>query len=931
MWARGFSRVPFWVQFSAVGAGYSEFVLDRHRERTQLDTVLKHVREGRSSTLLLDGGAGVGKTTLLDYLAERTAGFRVLSVTGIQSEVELAFAALHQLCLPLDDTMASLPTPQREALEITFGQRQGVAPSKFMVGLATLSLLAEASRVAPILCIIDDAQWLDEASAQALGFVARRLAFEPVGMVFALRAQSAAGAFEGVPPIVVDGFERRDAEALLSSLVPGHIDRRAMDRVLDEADGNPLAIVESARALSRAEIAMGMILPTTTASPSRMEEHYQGLLRALPEDTQRLLLVAAAEPSAQPQVIFAAAAKLGADATAIQPAVEAGLATVPVRFSHPLVRSAVYRAASPDAVRAAHAALAAVATGDADRDLLAWHRARSVSGTDDDAATDLALAAARLGARGGTAAAAALLRQAVEVTSNRFHKAEWLLRIAQAELAGGQYELAARDIAAAAAGELTDGLLAEAKLTQARIAFARDRGGGSVALLLNAAEHLAPDDAESAREAYLEAFSAAMFGASLARTSVQEVAERWLDADLSSGAGPAHTLLDAMSRVLLDDNAPSRRAMQVALAPFQMGVVDESTHLHWMWHATIAALAAWDFDTWDAVSERHLVLAREAGDYTELPIALTTRAYAHLFRGEFSAALDAVREMETIASVTGGLMAPTAAIGAAALQGAVDELDRLVQETVVDADKRADGSGLAIAYWGEAVLNNSRGNYEDALRWGRLADRQSNPLHSAAHWALVETIEAASRLPGTDASQELSRLEAATAPYGSDWARGIYARSKALLSPDSEAESHFVDALQFLERSPSRLDFARATLLYGEWLRRRKRLGDAREELERAHQLLVDMGATDFALRAARELQAAGIRIGPSDAAFGADLTPQEAQIAQLAGQGLTNGEVAARMFLSSRTVEYHLGKVFTKLKITSRRQLPAAPTQPIA
>ncbi|MCS5718753.1 AAA family ATPase [Herbiconiux sp. CPCC 205763] len=896
-------------------------MLDRHPQRTQLDALLRSIREGRSSILLLDGGAGIGKTTLLDYVAKRAHDIELLSVTGIQSEVELAYAALHQLCRPLEQSMSALPAPQREALEITFGQREGDAPNKFLVGLAALGLLSEASRSTPILCLVDDAQWLDEASAQVLGFVARRLGFEPVGMVFALRAPSSTALFDGVPPITVEAFERHDAETLLSSLVPGPIDPRAMERVLDEADGNPLAIVESARELSRAEISTGMILPATTASPSRMEEHYQRLLGALPDDTQRLLLVAAAEPTAQSHIIFAAASTLGVQASALQPAIAAGLAHPPMRFSHPLVRSAVYRAATPDAVRAAHAALATTITGDADPDLLAWHRARAAPDTDDDAAADLAAAAARLQARGGTAAAAALLHQAVQVSSDDVRKAEWLLRIAQAELAAGQYDLATRDIAAAA-GCLPERLLAESKLTEARIAFARDRGGASVSLLLDAAEHLAPDDPDGAREAYLEALSAAMFGASLAETGARRVAERWLAAEPTPGSRPAHLLLDAMTRVLTDDDPSAKRNLQEALAPFSGEIDDERTHIHWMWHATISALAAWDFTTWDAVSLRHLGYAREAGDYSELPIALTTRAYAHLFRGESSAAVEAVREMQTIAAVTGSRMAPTAAIGVAAVEGSDSELDKLVRATIADSEGRADGSGLAIAYWGAAVLNNSRGHFDRALEWARLAGGQSNPLHSATNWALAEAIEAASRVKGADASSELAQLESATAGYGTDWARGVYARSKALLSSGADAESGYLEAINLLERTPSRLDLARATLVYGEWLRRQRRRPDARIHLLRAHQVFADMGATAFALRAQQELHALGILTGARRADAGSGLTSQESQIAQLVGQGLTNSEVASRMFLSSRTVEYHLAKVFTKLQITSRHQL---------
>ena len=905
-------------------------MLDRRSERTRLDDFVERIREGHSSTLLLDGGAGVGKTTLLEYLVQQATGARILRVTGTQSEVELAYAGLHQLCRPLLGRLDTLPPPQRDALETTFGMRTGPYPDKFLIGLATLSLLSECSAVKPVLCVIDDAQWLDTASANVLGFVARRLDAEAVGMVFAVRSGGGFAGLDGIPRLVVSGLEQPYAERLLSSLALGPVDPDAMARIINEAEGNPLVIVESARALSRAEISTGMIISAVPALPSQLEEEFGRRVALLPESTQQLLVIAAAEPFANSRAIDAAASVLGIELDAVAPAIEAGLCDeVPaVRFRHPLVRSAVYRTASATDVRRAHAALAANTAHDSDPDLLAWHRARATEGTDEDAAGELATAAGRVLARGGTTGAAALFRQAVQVTADAERKAEWLLRISQAELAAGEYDLADADLTASRSASLSPALRAEAALTRARIAFARERGGSAVSLMLNAADQLASLDLEAAREAFLEALSAAMFGASLAETDVQEVAKRWLQSGVPVGDRPAHLLLDTMTRVVAENAPSTMRSMQRAVVLFRNELVDEHAHVRWLWHGTIASLAAWDFETWDAVSHRHLLLARAAGDYSELPVALTARAYAHLFRGEVSTAIEAAREMALIRSATGGAMNPSVAVGTAALQGREEELDRLVRSIVADAEKRSDGSGLANAYWGAAMLNNSMGRYETARRWATRSSSLHNALHSGTNWALVESIEAASRLSGVDASRDLAQLEAVTLPYGTAWGTGVYERSKALLSSENEAEEHYLEALRLLDLTPSRVDYARAALVYGEWLRRQKRLSDARVQLQRAHQLFEAMGASAFADRASRELEAAGARARSRGISARTALTPQESQIAQLAANGLTNSEVATRMFLSPRTVEYHLGKIFNKLHISSRHQIASFSTE---
>lgn len=902
-------------------------MLARYAERTRLDDFLHHIRDG-SSTLLLDGGAGIGKTALLDYLVERAPGVQLLKVTGTQSEVELAYAALHRLCRPLMDVMPALPVPQRQALETTFGLGTSPFPGKFLVGLAVLSLLSEASRSRPVLCVVDDAQWLDKTSAEVLGFVARRLEAESVGMVFAVRSASDVPQLEGITRLTVGGLEDAAARLLLSSLEHGPIDPNAMERIVDEADGNPLVLIESARAFNRGEIETGIILTAVAPDPSNLEEHFGRRLKLLPADTQQLLLIAAAEPMADPQVIQAAAVRLRISPDWLEPAVDAGLCHtgVSVRFRHPLVRSAAYRTGSPAAIRAAHAALASVMPDDSDPVLLAWHRAQACETTDEDVSLELMAAASRVSARGAPAAAAALLRQAQQVTAHETLKAECSVRIAQAELAAGEFDGAERDLAGLSPGLLSPELRAEAKLTEARLAFARQRGGAAVPLLLEAADQLVALDANKAEQTYLEAFSAALFGGHLGQSDLREVATRWRAAGLPARNGPVHQLLDGLGLVVTDGGTSAWTRLDEALSTLQVPGGRDSPPITSLWVASVAAAGAWDIEGWNVISRRLVAISRNAGDYSELPAALSSHAFVHLFTGDLKSAAEAVEESTTITSITGGQISPYGAIGVAAIGGQEVDLDDLVEATVPSAERRSDATGISISCWGAALLNNSMGRYEDAFSWSSRARPLFHALHASSVWALVELIESASRTNRpADAHAALTLLASATRPSGNGWGLGVLARSQGLVSHGSEAEDLFSEALRLLEPTRCIVDFARTALVYGEWLRRHKRLSDSRTQLGRALQLFESIGATAFAGRAARELQAAGSQVRKPSAATSTVLTTQESQIAQLVKQGLTNDEVATRIFLSPRTVEYHLAKVFRKLEISSRHQLATA------
>lgn len=904
-------------------------MLGRRAERTRLDEILDLIRNGHSAALVLEGGAGLGKTTLLNHLVEQGAGITLLTTTGTQSEFELPYAALHQLCKPVLGALDVLPVPQREALEATFGMRTGPMPGTFLIGLAALSLISEASRAAPVLCVIDDVQWMDRASADILGFVARRLDADAVGMVFATRSAGDSPSLERIPLLALRGLERPAAAELLAMLAPGRIERAAMDRILDEADGVPLVLVEAARTMKRTEIATGIIREEVSSDPDRLEEQFGMRLRTLPPQTQRLLLIAAAEPTADPVRIRAAAASVGAAAGALKPAIEAGLCHdgTTVRFRHPLVRSAVYRTASREEVRDAHVALAGVSPTDSDPDLLAWHRACACESTDEEVAAELALASARMLERGAPAAAAVLLRKARQVTADESLRARWSLRIAQAELAAGEFDASEREMMASHTAMLSPELLAEAKLTEARLAFTRERGGVAVPLLLGAAELLRPVMPDAAEDAYLEAFSAALFGGTLTHTDLAHVSTRWQGTQFPDGRRPAHRLLDALSAIVIGGGPTAWQRLRDTLSSIDDGTGRAAPSLPTLWVASVAAAAAWDIDSWDTISHRLVTTSRDAGDYGELPTALSSRAFVQLFTGDLRAALEGVRETETITSATGGRMTPYGAIGVAALAGHEPELDALVDATMPSAEERSDATGISIACWAQGLLNNSMGQYEEAFAWTVRALRLYQDLHASSVWVLVEFIESASRTNRlADARRVLPQLASTAESSGTPWGLGVLARSRALVSDGARAEQYYVESLRLLEPTRCSLDHARTSLAFGEWLRRQRRLSDAREHLHRAVRLFESMGAPAFAARGAHELRAAGSQLRKPRATASSVLTVQESQIARLVALGFTNAEVASRMFLSPRTVEYHLAKVFSKLQLRSRHQLAALP-----
>jgi DNA-binding CsgD family transcriptional regulator len=922
--AHGYS--PDGAAKAGPGDGVAPVFRDRRSEREALDQLVEAVRAGQSRALVLQGEPGVGKTALLEYLVRQTPGCRMAYATGIQSEMELAFAGLHQLCTPMLDRLDRLPLPQRDALSTVFGLSAGDPPDRFLVGLAVLGLLAEVADERPLICVVDDAQWLDRASAQALAFAGRRLVAESVGLIFAARTGGAAE-LAGLAQLVVPGLPDVDARELLCSTLRGPLDERVRDRIVAETRGNPLALLELPRGLTPAQLAGGVVLSGTGTLAGQIEENYRRRLATLPAETQRLVLIAAAEPLGDPVLLWRAAAGLGIGAEAASPAASAGLLEIGprVRFHHPLVRSAIYRAASPEERRIAHRALADVTDPEADFDRRAWHAAQATAGPDEDVAADLEHSAGRAQARGGLAAAAAYLERAAELTLDLDCRAQRALAAAQATHLAGAPDAALKLLSLAEACPLTKLQRARVDLQRAQIAFTLNRGREAPPLLLQAAKQLEQLDVELAGETYLDAVLAAMFAGALTRgVSVQEAAQAARAASPTSPTPRApDLLLEGLALRFNDGYAPAAPLLKRALRAFRDHDLSPQERLRWLWHACITAAHLWDYDTWELLATRFVRTAREAGALTMLPLALSQRIGVHVFLGQLSEATSLREELNSVTAATGNPPPPIATLLLAAWHGREAEACELIETTTREVLHRGEGDGLIKAQWAAALLDNSLCRYQDALTAAQQAAGQP-PVLGVAPWAaLAELIEAATRCGAPErATHAFRRLTDVTRASGTDWALGIQARSRALLSCSEDAERAYHEAIDRLGRTRVRGELARAHLLYGEWLRREGRRLNAREQLRNAHETFTAIGANAFAQRTAAELRATGESPRKRTVETTTELTPQEVQIAGLVREGLSNPEIGARLFISPRTVEWHLGRIFSKLNITSRRQL---------
>jgi tetratricopeptide (TPR) repeat protein len=873
------------------------------------------------------GERGVGKTALLQYLVEQSSGCRIAYATGIESEVEFAFAGLHQLCGPMLDRLDLLPPPQRNALTTAFGISTGDLPNLFLVSLAVLSLLGGVAEKRPLICVVDDAQWLDRASVQALAFVARRLMAKSVGVIFAARTGEATE-LTGLAQLVIRGLPDEDARQLLRSTMHWPLDDRVRDRLIAETKGNPLALVELPRGLTPAELSGGV--PGPHPLLQQIECSFQRQMARLPADTRRLLVVAAAEPLGDGALMFRAAQQLGIGADAAGPAAEAGLLEIgaQVWFRHPLVRSAVYRAASSEERRPAHRALADATDPEVDFGRRAWHAAHATAGPDEDVAADLEHAAVHAHAGGDLAAGAAFFGRAAELTVDPNRRAQRALAAAQATHLAGAHDAALKLLCLAEACPLDKLQRAKLNLQHAKIAFTLNRGREAPPLLLQAAKQLTQVDVELAGQTYLEALLATMFAGALADgDSVREAAQA---AQAARAASPASVhprvpdlLLEGLSVRFNDGYAAGAPQLKRALRAFCDHHLSPQEGLRWLWHACITAAHLWDYDAWELLATRFVCSARETGALTMLPLALSQRIGVHVFLGQLTEAASLSEELNSITDATGDPPPPIAVLPLVAWQGRDAEAREQIEATTTEVVRHGEGDGLVKAQWAAAMLDNSRCRYEDALAAAQQAAAQP-PVLGVTPWAaLAELVEAASRCGTPErAADAFHRLTEITRASGTDWALGILARSRALMSCSEPAERAYREAIDRLGRTRIRGELARAHLLYGEWLRREGRRLDAREQLRTANETFTAIGAKAFAHRAASELRATGETARKRGIDINFDLTPQETRIVRLVREGLSNAEIGARLFISPRTVEWHLGRIFSKLDITSRKQL---------
>ena len=899
----------------------------RERERAVLDSMLARVRHGESAALVLRGEAGIGKTALLQFCARRAAGCRVEQIAGVESELELPFAALHKLCEPMLSGVDRLPGPQQQALRVAFGLAEGPAPDRFVVGLAVLGLLAEAAAERPLVCLVDDALSLDEPSRQVLVFVGRRLAAEAVGLLLAVRESGSDRAFPSLPDLTVEGLTEPDARALLSAAVPGQLDAEVRDRIVAETHGNPLRLLDMALEMSRSELAGGFAVRLGSSSAA-LEEQYAQRVRALPISTQRLMLLAAADPTGDAALVLRAASILGLAPTAAEAATSERLFEIGTRveFRHPAVRSAAYAAGAPEDRRAVHAALARATDAGVHADRRAWHLAAAAAEPDEAVASQLERTAVTAQARAGLAAGAAFLERAVQLTADPDRRAERAIAAAQAHMQAGAFAPALALLAEAQALAVDDVQPAKIERLRGQIQYTSNRGPDVPVLLMEAARRLEPLDLDLARETYLDAFMAALAAGPYAAPggSLPEIAAAVQQVQPSPGPLSLNDLfLDGLVSIVTTGRPASVPTLRAALSTFVDDHRPVSDWLQWGHVATTAACAIWDWQGWQSLSVKHVGFARESGAPGPLSLGLNGLAVIRAWTGDFEAATALARECEAVRDATGLGWYPTFGELIHAAYTARPDALALMATSLEASVEQGLGIGAQWATWTMAILYNGLGRYGDAFATAQHATADAE-VPFGRTWALPELVEAAVRTHQPDVAITAHEHLAINTLDESDWSAGIEARCRALISEGEAADSRYAEAVDRLARTPFRTELGRAHLLYGEWLRREGRRVDARGHLGAAHALFSDMGAEPFAERARRELLATGekVRKRKLDPASRDELTPQETHIARLARDGRSNAEIGAELFISVRTVEWHLRKVFAKLGISARRDL---------
>ncbi len=902
-------------------------LLGRHGECRRGEQLLSEARAGRSGALVLRGEAGIGKTAVLELLQEKAEdlGFLIETSTGIEAETQFAYAGLHQLCAPLLDQMSALPEPQQSALSVALGRDAGSAPDRFLVGLATLGLISEAAERNGLLCLVDDAQWLDPASAEVLAFVARRIGAERVAMVFGVRDGEAGGAvFAGLPELQLRRLGDADARLLLDSVVPAPLDDQVRERIIAESRGNPLALVELPSHTPPVRFAGGFQEPDLSDVSIRVQTEYRNRVHGLPEDSQMLLLLAAADPTGDPALLQRAADHHGIARDSAAPAESVGLMEVGtrVRFRHPLARSAVYRMADPDDRRRAHAVLAAVTDSASEPDRLAWHAAQATSGVDEHVAGELERSATRARARGGYAAAGAFMLRATQLTPDPKIRAGRVLEAAHAVHESGAPGTALDLLITAEAGPLDDFQRARMALLRAQIAFHLSREQNVPEMLLRVARDMASFDPDLAHQTHLRALDAALV---LGGPTFRTVAEAALaDSSLAHADRPVDRLLFALSATMIRgfaDGVPPLRDALRSLCDADLAEAQTPHYRSWLWLAARTAVGILDDDLAYRLAEANVRSARADGALTGLATALNFHANILALGGELTRAGEMAGRSIAIAESTGGVPMRHAETIVSAWRGDAETVARLQALTLQDPGHPPEGAEVALAAYATAVVHNALGEYEKAQRAATITC--ACVALSLSSVGLAELIEAATRA-GDPHSAALALDELSTRAEACDtpWARGLEARSRALTLSGDSAEHHYRAAIEYLEASRLTGEAARAHLVYGEWLRRAGRRQEARDELRVAHDLLTRIGADAFATRAAKELRATGEyprrRTSPSPG----ELTAQELQVARQVATGATSREVGAQLFLSPRTIEAHLRSIYRKLGIGSRREL---------
>ncbi|KAA0100033.1 LuxR family transcriptional regulator [Mycolicibacterium sp. P1-18] len=897
--------------------------------RTELDVMAELVdaaRHGRSGSVVLRATAGLGKTYLLDRVVDEYAtDMQVIAISGIEAETVFDYAALQRLCSQLLGHVDRLPELQRRALKVAMGAESGDPPDPFLVGLAVVNLLSEAGAQRPLLCIVDDAQWIDDVSRQALGFAARRLQADRVAMIFATRDADAYH-LDGLRQLRLPPLTDAESRTLLDAVLPGRLDHRVRDRLLGEAAGNPLALTEMPVTLTPGELAGGFGLVNPRTSPGSVEDVFTQRLQALPERTRLLLLIAAAEPAGEAGWLWAAAERLGLGVDDAAAAEAAGLVRLDTRigFRHPLVRAAIYRSEPAAQRHRVHAALAETITGPDAADYRTWHRAHAISTPLEAIAAELVVSAERARHRGGIAAAAAFLTYSVELTPDAGTRARRALGAAAAKLDAGDIGAATRLVDTAAATTVDAGHHARVALMRARLAFASDRGREGPRLLLAAARELADLEPDASRDTYLEALMAAMIVGRLAEDADGPVAVAVAARRAPPPATPPRSvdlLLDALITRFTDGYVTAAPALKKALLAYLRDVHAGTADPRWHDVTNRICLDLYDFSAYAVLAGKQLEMLRAAGELTVLPAALTTLAAVHAIGGEFDAGQALLDEALVVASATGAPPHRSATAFLAAHRGDEELWRTSAGQTVSEGTDRGEGTELTVALLSKALLHNGLSWHEDALDACRSGLRYDDiGLYGCL---LIETVEAAAysghHNEARDAAAELV-TRATASPTES--ALGLAARATAIAKGAEATDVDFQQAIAHLERSPLAVYRARTHLVYGEWLRRHRGNGDAVAQLRLAHDLCTRIGADAFAERAARELEAAGGAAAQRNPRYDAGLTARERHISRLVRQGLGNAEVADKLLISHRTVEWHLRNIYNKLGVTSRREL---------